>query len=245
MELKLGKLTIQINWLVLLCFLSSMGMFISLAAWQLDRAEQKRQLADALEARASMAAVPLMEAEQHPLFGDQFKVAVTGHFENSIPFLKTFQFYRGQAGLEVITPFRLNNGSLVLISRGWIAGNSEGGIPQIPPVDGQQTVVAVVAVPDQEIPPVEVNTTSWPVSLSRLNVSQAERLLGEPVYPYVLRLESEQPGVLARHWPEPRVSTRTHIGYAIQWTLIAVVVALAALLLSSNALTLWRNRHRV
>lgn len=244
MELRLGKLNIQINWLVFLCFLSSMGMFISLAAWQLDRAEQKRQLADALEARAGMTAVPLMEAEQHALFGDQFKVTMTGHYENSIPFLKTFQFYRGQAGLEVITPFRLNDGSLVLLSRGWIASNSEGGLPQIPTVEGQHTVTAVVAVPDQEIPPVEINVNSWPVSLSRLNVSQAERLLGEPVYPYVLRLEAGQAGGLARHWPEPRVSTRTHIGYAIQWIMIAVVVALAAFLLSSNALALWRNRHR-
>lgn len=241
MELTLGKLKIQINWLIFLCFLSSMGMFISLAAWQLERAEEKRQLAEALEARASMTAVPLDEAAAHPLFGDQFKVSVTGHFENRIPFLKTFQFYRGQAGLEVISPFRRRDGSLVLISRGWIA--SDSGVPQIPRVEGEQTVTAVVVVPEQAVPPAEVTSRSWPVSLVRLNVSQAARLLGEPVYPYLLRVTEGQAGELSRHWPEPRISTRTHIGYAIQWSLIAVVVAIAAFLLASNVLALWRNRH--
>lgn len=243
MTLKLGKLIIQINWLVLLCFISSMGMFLSLSAWQLDRAEQKRQLASALEQRTNMAAVPLQEAEQHPLFGDQFPVALSGQFENSIPFLKTFQFYRGQAGLEVVTPFRLDDGGLVLLSRGWIAADSEGGVPEIAPVEGHHRLRAQVSVPEQDIPPVEVKAQSWPVIVSRLNVAQAERLLGESVYPYVLRLAEGQAGVLSRHWPEPRISTRTHIGYAIQWMLIAVVVAVAALLLSSNALALWRNRH--
>ncbi len=243
MELTLGKLKVQINWLVLLCFISSMGMFISLADWQLERAEQKRMLADALEIRAELPALPLAEAESHPLFGDQFRVSLTGQFENSIPFLKTFQFYRGQAGMEVVTPFRRGDGSLVLVSRGWVAPANNAELPLIPNVDGQQTVVANVYVPEQEIPPVEVGSNSWPVRLSRLNVAQAERLLGEPVYPYVLRLEEGQAGVLSRHWPTPRISTRTHIGYAIQWMVIAALVALAALLLSSNALALWRSRH--
>ncbi|GGG53602.1 SURF1-like protein [Pseudohongiella nitratireducens] len=243
MELKLGKLKIQINWLVLLCFMSSMGMFISLAAWQLDRAEQKQMLADALENRSALPAVPFDDAADHPLFGDQFPVTLTGRFENSIPFLKTFQFFRGQAGLEVVTPFRRQDGSLVLVSRGWVATANNGGEPDIPVVEGDKTIVAKVYVPQQDIPPAQISDNSWPVTVSRLNVAQAERLLGEPLYPYVLRLEERQPGVLSRHWSAPRISIRTHIGYAIQWALIAVVVALAALLLSSNALALWRSRH--
>lgn len=242
MTLKLGKLVIQINWLILLCFISSMGMFLSLSAWQLDRAAQKQQLAEALVQRAEMAPVPLQDAEQHALFGDQFPVTLSGEFENSIPFLKTFQFYRGQAGLEVITPFRRNDGMLVLLSRGWLASGGADSVPEIAPVTGRHTLTAHVSVPEQAIPPVDITTQTWPVVVRRLNVEQAERLLGEPVYPYILRLAEGQAGVLARHWPEPRISTRTHIGYAIQWILIAMVVAIAALLLSSNALTLYRQR---
>ena len=55
MTLRLGPLAIQINWLVLLCFFSSLGMFVSLAFWQLDRAAEKRALLNGLEQRAELA----------------------------------------------------------------------------------------------------------------------------------------------------------------------------------------------
>lgn len=243
MILRLGKLHITINWLVLLCFISSLGMFISLAFWQLDRAEEKRAMAQALEQRAVADPLPLEQAEQTALFGNQSRVVVQGEYETSISFLVTFQFYRGQAGFEVVTPFRLSDGSLALVSRGWLAPADDGGEPQVPEVSGLQSVVAEVYLPDEEIPPATVTDQSWPVSLSRLNVEQAGRLLGEPVYPYLLRLEADQPGVLARHWQAPSVSTRTHIGYAIQWFVITIVVSILALLYASNILELWRQRR--
>ncbi|MAY55598.1 MAG: hypothetical protein CMQ46_04280 [Gammaproteobacteria bacterium] len=243
MILRLGKLHITINWLVLLCFISSLGMFISLAFWQLDRAEEKRAMAQALEQRAMADPLPLEQAEQTALFGNQSRVVVQGEYETSISFLVTFQFYRGQAGFEVVTPFRLSDGSLALVSRGWLAPADDGGEPQVPEVSGLQSVVAEVYLPDEEIPPATVTDQSWPVSLSRLNVAQAGRLLGEPVYPYLLRLEADQPGVLARHWQAPSVSTRTHIGYAIQWFVITIVVSILALMYASNILELWRQRR--
>lgn len=244
MLLKFGQLQIKINWLVLLCLLSSLGMFISLGFWQLDRAAEKRAMADALELRAQAAALPLRQAEERPDFGNTSPVVLNGYFENEIPFLVSFQFWRGQAGFELISPFRTLDGGLVLLSRGWIAPSRDGDVPDIPAVPGEQTVIARVHMPDIDVPPANVTSQSWPVILSRVNVEQAGRLLGEPVYPHVLRLEAGQPGVQARHWQAPSISTRTHIAYAVQWFGIALLVLTASFLYSSNFLTLWRLRRR-
>ncbi|ALO45264.1 SURF1 family protein [Pseudohongiella spirulinae] len=244
MLLKLGQLQIKINWLVLLCLLSSLGMFISLGFWQLDRAAEKRGVANALERRAQATALPLAQAENSPDFGDTSPVRLEGFYENEIPFLISFQFWRGQAGFELITPFRSRDGNLVLLSRGWIAPAQDGEFPEIPAVPGEQVVVARVHAPDIDVPAAEVTSRSWPVLLSRLNVEQAGRLLGENVYPYVLRLDADQPGVQARHWQPPSISTRTHIAYAVQWFGIAAVVMIASFLYSSNFLNLWRQRRR-
>jgi len=243
MILRLGPLAIQINWLVLLCFFSSLGMFVSLGFWQLDRAAEKRALVNSLEARAQLAPAALALAEQTDLFGNMSRVMVSGQYEPEVSFLVMFQFFRGQPGFELVTPFRCDDGSLVLVSRGWLAADASGGIPQIPGVQGAHQLTAQVHIPDFEIPPAEVSDTSWPVRLSRLNVEQAGRLLGEPLYPYVLRLESGQTGVLDRHWQPPRISIRTHIAYAVQWFAIALLVSIAALLYSSNLLQLLREKQ--
>lgn len=251
--MQIGQLTIRIHWLVLICLISTLGMFVSPGLWQLERADEKRALAQNLQLRASAAPVPLHEAQQSPLFGDQMRVYVQGHFEQDAPFLIPFQFYQGRAGYEVIMPLRLSDGTLALVSRGWLApphevvtdGGSGSQLPEIPLIEdsseglqsedqqgeGRQWAAQLV-VPAVEIPPATVVDSQWPVRLARLNTEQAGRLLGEPVYPYVLRLEADQPGVLARHWSAPPVSTRTHIAYAVQWFVIALVVAMTALFMS-------------
>src|SRR5690554_1403612 len=245
--MQIGQLTIKIQWLVLICLISTLGMFTSLGLWQLERADEKRALARDLQLRASAAPVSLHEAQQSPQFGDQMRVFAQGYIEQDAPFLIPFQFYRGQAGYEVIMPLRLSDGTLALVSRGWLAPGHEvvtaGGdgagsqLPEIPLVEGSGEArqwAAQLVVPAAEVVPATVVDSQWPVRLARLNTEQAGRLLGEPVYPYLLRLEAGQPGVLTRHWSMPSVSTRSHTAYAVQWFVIALLVATAALFMSSN-----------
>lgn len=241
---KVGPLVVQVNLLILLCVLSSAGMFASLGFWQLDRADEKRTLARDLQQRATIAPRPLLLDEDASGLPHMTRVTLQGEYQNEIPFLVLFQFYQGQAGYELIVPFRpADGGPLVLVSRGWIAPGSDGGLPVIPPVTGPQTITVQAFQPDIEVPPVEVTDSSWPVRLGRFNVEQAGRLLGEPVYPQVLRLESAQPGVLIRHWSAPRISTRSHIAYAAQWFGLTLLVLVGSLLYASNALELIRARE--
>jgi len=242
--LKIGPLVIHVNLLILLCVLSSAGMFASLGFWQLDRADEKRTLARDLQQRANAEPRPLLLDADADGVPHMTRVSFQGEYQNEIPFLVLFQFYQGQAGYELIVPFRAaENGPLLLVSRGWIAPGPDGGLPAIPPVVGPQTITAQAFQPDIEAPPVEVTDASWPVRLARFNVEQAGRLLGEPVYPQVLRLESGQPGVLVRHWVAPRISTRSHIAYTAQWFGLTLLVLAGSFLYASNALELLRARE--
>jgi cytochrome oxidase assembly protein ShyY1 len=241
---KIGRLVVHVNLLILLCVLSSVGMFASLGFWQLDRANEKRTLAADLQQRALADPVPLLFEETQSGLPHMTRVTLQGEFQNEIPFLVLFQFFQGQAGFELIVPFKpSDNGPLLLVSRGWIAPGAGGGLPQIPPVSGLQTISAQVYQPDIDIPPAEVTDDQWPVRLARLNIEQAGRLLGEPVYPQVLRLESGQPGVLVRHWSAPRISMRSHLAYTVQWFGLTLLVLIASLLYASNAIELIRSRQ--
>lgn len=246
--LQLGRLTVRIDAFILLCIFLSCGMFVSLGFWQLDRAAEKRALAAAYQqaqvaeptALTEVAALPA-EALARELLPNQ-RLQLQGSFLDEISFLVLYQFFQGRPGYELVTPFQPANGSdLILVSRGWIGPGADGGMPEIPAVDPDQTLIAQVHIPAGEIPAGEVTDTSWPVRLPRLNVDQASRLLGEPVFPYVLRLESGQPGVLNRHWSLPDFSTRSHYAYTAQWFGLAMLVLILSLVLASNIPILLRQ----
>ncbi|MDO9477518.1 MAG: SURF1 family protein [Pseudohongiella sp.] len=255
--IRLRTLTISFHPLVFICLCSSLGMFISLGFWQLDRADEKRALAMAMQQRAVAEPVALsalhslaesvadsvanttqpdtaQSPDQTP--GNMTRVQLFGEYQHDISFLVAFQFFQGRAGYELVTPLRpTDGGPLVLVSRGWMSAGADLGRPAVPAgVSGEQALIAQIHVPEFDVPAGEVTDTDWPVRLPRMNVKQAEQLLGEPVYPYVLRLEADQAGVLSRHWSMPRVETRGHFAYAIQWFGIALLVSIAALFYSSN-----------
>lgn len=243
--LHIGKLTVQVDAFILLCIFLSCGMFISLGFWQLDRASQKRAEAAAWQAAAEAEPVPFasLQDADNELVSNNRRVVLQGTFQNEISFLVLYQFFQGQPGYELVTPFRpAGGGDLILVSRGWIAPNDAGGRPEVPVVAGEQSVVARLYLPDMAVTPGDVTDDSWPVRMPRLNVEQASALLGEAVYPHVLRLESGQPGVQGRHWSQPDFSTRSHYAYTAQWFALAALVLLASLAYASNILTLLRER---
>lgn len=247
--LHLGKLTVQVDAFILLCIFLSCGMFISLGFWQLDRAAEKRARAEAWQSAVEADPVPFAsllasDAEGgEELVSNNRRIALQGSFHNDISFLVLYQFFQGRPGYELVTPVRpAGGGDLVLVSRGWIAPDASGGRPEVPIVDGQQSMVARLYLPETDIPPGEVTDNSWPVRMPRMNVAQASALLGEPVYPHVLRLESGQPGVQGRHWSQPDFGTRSHYAYTAQWFGLALLVLLASFAYASNILTLLRER---
>lgn len=235
-ELSFGSFRLNFHPLIFLCLCSSLGMFVSLGFWQLDRADEKIALAAALQQRAAAAPMSWSAiADAGESIGNMTRVTLSGEYQSEISFLVLFQFYQGRAGYELVTPFRPDEGgALVLVSRGWLTASTSTERPAVPEIPGRQTISAQVYVPEQTIPPAEVTDSDWPVRVSRLSVEQAGRLLGEPVYPYVLRLEADQAGVLARHWTPPRIETRSHFAYAVQWFGIALLVLIAALFYASN-----------
>lgn len=232
-ELSFGSLKVRFHPIIFLCLCSSLGMFISLGFWQLDRADQKMAMAAALQQRVAAQPVPWQDVGDNP--GNMIRVVVSGEYQNEISFLVLFQFYQSRAGYELVTPFKPDaGGPLILVSRGWLSAGAGTERPEIPAVTGNQTLTAQIFVPELSIPSSEITDTDWPIRLQRLNVEQAERLLGEPVYPFVLRLEPDQPGVQSRHWTPPRIETRGHFAYAVQWFGIALLVLIAALFYSTN-----------
>ena len=250
-ELKFGELRIRIHWLIAVCVLLTVALLINLGFWQLGRAQDKRELQQAMQQRqletpTELATLtprvgPLSEVQVNDL--ENLSVSASGRYWNAASFVVAFQFFQGAPGFELITPFELEDSDeFVLVSRGWVTpGPGADGMPYVPPVEGPQTLRGQLHIPATLPGTTQVEGDDWPLRFRSLDINRAAELMERPLLPWVVRLGVNEPGVFARHWPAVTVNTRMHIQYALQWFGMALIVLVVAFLMSSNFLALRRR----
>ena len=233
------------EWRITLLSAILLPLLVALGFWQLQRAEEKAQLSAAWEARQQQAPTPLASLWDAPASELAYRpVSLRGSFVDEY-FLLDNRILEGRFGYEVLGILRLqDSGALVLVNRGWIAGDpARRALPDVPRVEGPLVLVGSVYVApgapyllaEQQLLP------GWPKVLQAVEMDRLVPVLGAlaegAVFPYPVRLDRDQPGALAVHWQVVNVSPQKHRAYAVQWFAMAAVLLVFYLLRSSN---LWQ-----
>jgi surfeit locus 1 family protein len=219
------------QWHWTLLALAGIALFASLGRWQLHRAEEKRALFEGFAA-GNLEAVDLpgglTPVERYR------RVRASGRYDAGRQFLLDNMPRDGVPGVHVLTPLVRDDGSVVIVDRGWIAiGGDRAALPALP-VDGAPRTVTgrADALPrpavELEAPP----GSGWPRLVSFPTTAQLAAALGAAVHPQVLLLDEEQPEGFVRDWRPPGMTPDKHVGYAIQWFGLAAAVAGTWLVLS-------------
>ncbi len=252
-NLKFGELEVCINWVIAICVLLTMSGLIRLGIWQLSRAQEKIQLQESFLEFSEEQATPI---ENLPIAGREFdamqhqnrQVELTGRFLNENSIFLIYQTYEEQLGFEVVTPFELSAIDLiVMVSRGWSGVTSEGELARVlPKINGELVLQGQIYVPTEKeaVRTNELVNESWPLTTRYLNINELSRHFDSSIFPYVIRLGLDQPGVLVRHWPAVTANTSQNFSYALQWFSMAIAVFIVSLILSSNILTLMKRRMK-
>lgn len=229
--------------LVVLCLLL-LPLTVTAGFWQLRRADEKRDLL-AIHAQRSQAApvalahLDLQEEQQYR------RVTVTGWPDQAHQFLLDNRMRHGRAGYEVLTPVRWADDGWIMVNRGWLPRPADGsGIPAVPRLSEPVTLVgylyqaaAVAPVLGPEQPGAD-----WPQVLQQPVPGLLVQRLGRDILPYQLRLE-DSPG-FETGWTVASLSPDQHIGYAVQWFGLSVVLAVLGVISNSNFPEWWRARRR-
>lgn len=146
---------------------------------------------------------------------------IQGQYLNAYTHFLDNQTLEGEAGYAVITPFEYD-GSIYLVNRGFIAYDNRHELPRVPSVQGYLKISGFVK--DNHKPLLLNDSLQDPLHL-RLQFVDSQRfssLLNKPIKDRVFILK-EGPGMLAA-FPEqsPYLSHHRHMGYAIQWGLLAL-----------------------
>ncbi len=132
---KQGRLGWRADWRTSLLTAVFLPIFVGLGFWQFDRAAEKLRMAEAWAARRSEQATGLLALPENPDSLAYRRVLLRGKFLQGRDFLLDNRLYQRRYGVEVISPYRLDEGDIVvLVNRGWLeADPTRRKLPDIPP----------------------------------------------------------------------------------------------------------------
>src|SRR5690348_3084588 len=96
-------------------------ILIGLGTWQLERRSWKLGLIAEREAALAAAPAHLEAADADPIRFEFHRIAATGRFLHDHELYLTGQFLNDRPGWHVITPLVLQDGSALLVDRGFVA----------------------------------------------------------------------------------------------------------------------------
>lgn len=222
---------------------AAFALFASLGTWQVQRAAEREAEVDAIAAAEEQPPLPLPENDVIPALAWQF-VAIEGQYRPERQFLLDNRTLDGETGFVVLTPFRLDDGRLVLVDRGWVPadGREPAGTIRLPAAaESVSTLVGRLWLAESGFsigPALAATGNDWPRKTTRVDYKALGDALGDELVPAIVRLEADVPGRLRPRPVEPAFGPERHIGYAFQW------YALAATVLIVTAALLVRTRRR-
>ena len=213
------------HWAMTLLAVLGMALFMRLGFWQLERAGEKKHMIAALNAFSRQTPIDWLSGNALPA---QYQpIQVQGHFLPDILLLDN-QHHQHQFGYDVISPLVLADGSVVLVDRGWLAGDVTRRI-----FPTTETPVHQVQLTGSAYYPSEKNwilgqalekKTANLAIVELLDTHLISQFLHKSVYPFIIRLEKHAANGYVREWAVVAMPPQRHYGYALQWFAIALLI---------------------
>jgi surfeit locus 1 family protein len=218
------------TWLVLVAALLAAAGTARLGVWQLDRAATKNQLQAELMAQRALpaltgAALPADAAAARAQ--PQRAVVLAGRWLAERTVYLDNRPMAGRTGFYAVTPLQLDDGSAVLVQRGWLPRDQVDRTRiSLPPLATTQVVVQGRIVP--ALPRLyELGAAGQGAIRQNLDLESYARETALPLRPWAVVQEDgptpPQDGLL-RQWPEPAADVQKHYGYAFQWFALCALI---------------------
>ena len=217
------------NWKLTLFAAVFVPLLLSLGTWQGLRAAEKRKIEAVRDAAAVLPAAKLKPTEVAPP-EHLTPVRVQGRFDGTRIVLLDNRTHKGRAGYEVFACLEdAASEAGFLVGLGWIPAPADRSLPALEPLPGGPVALRAVVLRERPEPPVfgafELSQT-WPRRVQRIDIEALEESFGRTLYPWVLMAEAGEPGVATHVFRAVRMSSATHLGYAVQWYGLAAVLLL-------------------
>ena len=211
--------------------IATIAFLVSLGLWQLERADQKRTIEAAI-LNANTGPVELIANGRELLDKEYYDVRLQGNYLSDKQFIYDNQIVDQVSGYYVLTPFILTDQlGVILVNRGFIPWNGQRERLADIAVDSVSREIKVQV--SSPIKRMELKATDvsrqFPVLIQAIDFDVLEEVSKLKFVKVVGLLDPSSSDGYVRKWEPYTGSIEKHIGYAIQWFLMALVLAIIGL----------------
>ena len=208
--------------------LATMAFLASLGFWQLDRADQKRTIEASIQ-KANTGVVELIVNQNELLNKEYYEVRLQGSYVSDKQFIYDNQIVDQASGYYVLTPFVLTGQSnAIMINRGFIPWNGRRDQLADIAVDSASREIKIQV--SKPIKRIELKASDisnqFPVLIQAIDFDVIEEISSTSFVRVIGLLDSSSADGFVRKWEPYTGSIEKHIGYAIQWFLMALFLGI-------------------
>lgn len=222
----MNRFLLRPRWIAfhLLCLAGVIAM-IMLSFWQFDRLAERKDFNRDVRSRSDAPIVDLTELDlQDPSDVEWRAAAATGTYLPAEQILVLNRSQDGRAGVNVVTPLRLDDGRILAVTRGFI------GLAETPPPapSGDVEVVGVLRASDRRRAGQPTEAEGRLTEMFRLDLDRLDDQIDGDVLDVSLSMLASRPDddPMLRPVPPPSLSEGSHLSYAIQWLIFATCVVI-------------------
>ncbi len=207
---------------------ATFAFLVSLGFWQLERADDKRSIEASIK-QANTGSVELIKKEEGLQSKEYYEVRLQGKYLSDKQFIYDNQIVDQVSGYYVLTPYALEGQSkAILINRGFIPWN--GRRDKLADIFIEQNSREIKVQISKPLKRMELKSTDsgieFPVLIQSIDLEEMSEIAGVDFSNVIGLLDDNSQDGFVRKWEPYTGSIEKHIGYAIQWFLMALVLAI-------------------
>ena len=200
---------------------------LSLGIWQINRGYEKRELENTFSFQQSY---PVEEITYNldSKINLYRNISIKGRFLQNLFYLDN-KIYDGKPGVVVLSPFELEDGSAIIVSRGWVEMQDRQNFMKIETPNEIMSIVGTLRPASSGL--TLSNDTTLKLDdnfflIQSLAIKEMEEIVGINFKPFVLELSDLSTAAFTSIWKPINLSSYRHFGYAAQWFGLSLVIVL-------------------
>ncbi|GAA2070519.1 SURF1 family cytochrome oxidase biogenesis protein [Williamsia deligens] len=204
--------------------------FWVLAPWQLGKNSRTEHQNSLIKSAVSKDAAPIDSVwpgrGAFPRDSEWREVTVSGRYLPADQAVVRLRSVSDAPAYEVLTPFRLDDGRVFVVNRGYVRPAQGTALPAVPDApDGTTTISARLRASEGTAPDRGPRVEAGALQVYTIDPTALGRSVGLDAMPAYLQLSPDQPGSLGE-LPIPQLDAGPYLSYGLQWIAFGVMAPL-------------------
>lgn len=227
--MQIGNKTFKPGLIPTIIFLLILPVLLRLGFWQLDRAEEKRELIELFKQQNELGPLDIKDTIKLDKNLNYRVAQVAGSYNSAKQVFIDNKIHQGKAGVYVLTPFKLKNSEYsILVNRGWVPMVIDrSSLPKIKTPQEELVLSGKIKISTSK--PFTVgeqyqSNKGWPALMQWINIEEVEKKSGLKLLPYIFLLDEKEKSGYVRNWKPVVMLPEKSTSYAVQWFALALAL---------------------